>query len=213
MRQLSTIKHNQFTPLLYDILIPDKALNNIAQMKCLFVVMEYISLDLKSKLETTKVEWSAEEIKLILYNMLCTINFIHSANIMHRDIKPANILIQDNCKMKFCDFGLSRTIYDVGENETSVAIGDLQKKMSGMMMFSKFDDHEKQKEQKNAFATKLDKNQVTKNGSLKITFPVDQIDQSDEEESKGNSTKKGGEFSAHMVPRWYRPPEIILGNS
>ena len=127
MRQLSTIKHNQFTPLLYDIIIPEKALNNIAQMKCLFVIMEYASLDLKSKLETTKIEWSAQEVKLILYNMLCTINFIHSANIMHRDIKPANILIQDNCKMKFCDFGLSRTIYDVGENETSVAIGDLQK--------------------------------------------------------------------------------------
>jgi mitogen-activated protein kinase 1/3 len=113
--------------LLYDIIIPEKALNNIAQMKCLFVIMEYASLDLKSKLETTKIEWSAQEVKLILYNMLCTINFIHSANIMHRDIKPANILIQDNCKMKFCDFGLSRTIYDVGENETSVAIGDLQK--------------------------------------------------------------------------------------
>ena len=127
MRQLSTIKHNQFTPLLYDIIIPEKALNNISQMKCLFVIMEYASLDLKSKLETTKIEWSAQEVKLILYNMLCTINFIHSANIMHRDIKPANILIQDNCKMKFCDFGLSRTIYDVGENETSVAIGDLQK--------------------------------------------------------------------------------------
>jgi hypothetical protein len=55
---------------------------------------------------------------------------------------------------------------------------------------------------------------LTKNGSLKIVFPSKE-DEDDEEESKNDSTtkQKGGEFSAHMVPRWYRPPEIILGNS
>jgi serine/threonine protein kinase len=45
---------------------------------------------------------------------------------------------------------------------------------------------------------------------LKIAFPSDS-----DEESKQNNQKhnKGGDFSAHMVPRWYRPPEIILGNT
>lgn len=43
---------------------------------------------------------------------------------------------------------------------------------------------------------------------MKITFPSDE-----DEESKSNKKAKGGEFSAHMVPRWYRPPEIILGNT
>ena len=28
---------------------------------------------------------------------------------MHRDIKPSNILIDDECQIKLCDFGLSRT--------------------------------------------------------------------------------------------------------
>ena len=36
--------------------------------------------------------------------------FLHSANIIHRDIKPSNILINENCHVKFCDFGLSRTL-------------------------------------------------------------------------------------------------------
>ncbi|MFN9902625.1 MAG: protein kinase domain-containing protein [bacterium] len=44
----------------------------------------------------------------ILYNMLCGLNFIHSANIIHRDIKPANILVDAQCNIKFCDFGLAR---------------------------------------------------------------------------------------------------------
>ena len=28
---------------------------------------------------------------------------------MHRDIKPANILIDTECNIKICDFGLART--------------------------------------------------------------------------------------------------------
>jgi serine/threonine protein kinase len=46
----------------------------------------------------------------ILYNILCATQFMHSANIIHRDIKPANILINSDCEVKICDFGLSRAL-------------------------------------------------------------------------------------------------------
>lgn len=51
-----------------------------------------------------------EHAKIVLYNMLCALNFLHSANVMHRDIKPGNVLIDDTCSIKLCDFGLSRTL-------------------------------------------------------------------------------------------------------
>ena len=51
-----------------------------------------------------------EHVITILYNMLCAINFFHSANVIHRDIKPANILIDSNCNVKLCDFGLARIL-------------------------------------------------------------------------------------------------------
>lgn len=35
---------------------------------------------------------------------------MHSAKILHRDIKPANILLNEDCSIKICDFGLSRSI-------------------------------------------------------------------------------------------------------
>jgi len=57
--------------------------------------------------------------------MLCTINFIHSGNVMHRDIKPANILINDDCSIKFCDFGLSRTILSEEDLEENCDIAEL----------------------------------------------------------------------------------------
>ena len=45
--------------------------------------------------------------------MLCGIKYLHSAKILHRDIKPANILINEDCSIKICDFGLSRSIASV----------------------------------------------------------------------------------------------------
>lgn len=35
---------------------------------------------------------------------------MHSAGVIHRDIKPANILINKNCDLKICDFGLARSL-------------------------------------------------------------------------------------------------------
>ena len=53
---------------------------------------------------------SQQNVKLILFNILSALKFIHSANVIHRDIKPANILINEECQIKICDFGISRTL-------------------------------------------------------------------------------------------------------
>jgi len=45
----------------------------------------------------------------ILYNLLCSLNFVHTANVIHRDLKPSNILISHECSIKICDFGVART--------------------------------------------------------------------------------------------------------
>lgn len=49
-----------------------------------------------------------DHVKVILYNSLCALNYLHSANIVHRDLKPGNLLMNSDCMIKICDFGLSR---------------------------------------------------------------------------------------------------------
>ncbi|KAI8537257.1 hypothetical protein RHMOL_Rhmol09G0009600 [Rhododendron molle] len=36
------------------------------------------------------------------------LKYIHSANVLHRDLKPSNLLLNANCDLKICDFGLAR---------------------------------------------------------------------------------------------------------
>jgi mitogen-activated protein kinase 7 len=43
-----------------------------------------------------------------IYQILCGLKYIHSANVLHRDLKPGNILVNADCELKICDFGLAR---------------------------------------------------------------------------------------------------------
>jgi len=42
--------------------------------------------------------------------MAKSLKYMHTANIIHRDLKPSNILVNSNCTIKLCDFGLVRSL-------------------------------------------------------------------------------------------------------
>jgi len=46
-----------------------------------------------------------------IYQLLCGLKYIHSAEVLHRDLKPENILINGgDCRLKITDFGLARGV-------------------------------------------------------------------------------------------------------
>lgn len=53
----------------------------------------------------------------MVYNLLCAIKYLHESNVIHRDLKPANILINEDCSVKLCDYGLARSITGVESSE------------------------------------------------------------------------------------------------
>lgn len=115
MRQLHEKSVSQtcsFVPQLIDVIIPDNE-RTAESLRNVFIVMEYEANDLCNtihKVSNKELEISQDHVKLMLYNLLCALNYIHSANVMHRDLKPSNILINSSCQIKICDFGISRTL-------------------------------------------------------------------------------------------------------
>lgn len=73
-----------------------------------YTVSPYISSDLNGLLNNPRINFNLSQIKLIMFQILNGINFIHQLNYLHRDIKTANILLDINGIIKIADFGLAR---------------------------------------------------------------------------------------------------------
>jgi mitogen-activated protein kinase 1/3 len=82
----------------------------------LYIVMDFMETDLH-KIIYSKNALSDEHIQYFTYQILKGLKFIHSANVLHRDLKPSNLLLNSNCDLKICDFGLARGFKSGGDNE------------------------------------------------------------------------------------------------
>lgn len=60
----------------------------------------------------------ATECKKCVYQLLRSIGYCHSNNIIHRDIKPENLLLSKHGILKLCDFGFARPLGGPGARYT-----------------------------------------------------------------------------------------------
>ena len=107
------MSRNLYTTKLHDIIIPidSETGETLKDYNDVFLVMDYVSFDLRDLLGKKLLpQFTEEHVITIIYNLLCSVKFLHSANIVHRDLKPGNILIDDQCAIKICDLGISRTV-------------------------------------------------------------------------------------------------------
>lgn len=75
-------------------------------------MLDFWDQDIRTIINSVKYGTILDEMHLItiLYNILCAFNFLHSTGIVHRDVKPGNLLMDSNCQVKICDFGLARQL-------------------------------------------------------------------------------------------------------
>jgi len=104
---LRRLKH-QFVVELFDIIEP----KHPETFDTLYVVLELAESDLKKVIKSA-IHLQLKHIQLVVYNLLAAVKYIHSANVLHRDMKPANVLVNEDCSVKICDFGLARSIAGV----------------------------------------------------------------------------------------------------
>ncbi|CAE8673470.1 unnamed protein product, partial [Polarella glacialis] len=78
-----------------------------ASFEDIYVVSELMETDLASILKSPQ-PLSEEHTQFFIYQILRGLKFVHTAGIIHRDLKPRNLLVNSNCDLKICDYGLAR---------------------------------------------------------------------------------------------------------
>jgi len=88
-----------------------------ANFDAFFIVMDLMDTDVKQVLRSGQKLTDAH-IQFFLYQALRGLRVIHGCGVIHRDITPANILVNTNCDLKMCDFGLAKEESEEGEDMT-----------------------------------------------------------------------------------------------
>jgi serine/threonine protein kinase len=71
------------------------------------IIVELMECDLAAIIRSGQPLTDAH-FQSFIYQILCGLKYIHSANVLHRDLKPGNLLVNADCELKICDFGLAR---------------------------------------------------------------------------------------------------------
>lgn len=112
LRELKLLKHFNHENIISVLALQQppsyEAFNEI------YLIQELMETDLHKVIRTQQL--SDDHIQYFVYQTLRALKALHSANVLHRDLKPLNLLLNSNCDLKICDFGLARSVASSEDN-------------------------------------------------------------------------------------------------
>lgn len=119
LRELKLLRHIRHDNViaLKDVMMPIHR----TSFKDVYLVYELMDTDLHQIIKSSQ-PISDDHCKYFLFQLLRGLKYLHSANILHRDLKPGNLLVNANCDLKICDFGLARTSEGNGQFMTEYVV-------------------------------------------------------------------------------------------
>ncbi|KAL0866941.1 hypothetical protein Bca101_046059 [Brassica carinata] len=105
LREIKLLRHFQHENIvgIKDLILPPQR----DAFEDVYIACEFMDADLRAIIKSGQ---NLEQLhyEFLLYQILRGLKHIHSANVLHRDLKPGNLLVNANCELKICDFGLAR---------------------------------------------------------------------------------------------------------
>ncbi|ORE12132.1 MAP kinase [Rhizopus microsporus var. microsporus] len=89
----------------------DMDIVNLQDFNEIYLVQELMEADLHQIIRSGQPLTDAH-FQYFVYQICRGLKYIHSANVLHRDLKPGNLLVNADCELKICDFGLARGYSD-----------------------------------------------------------------------------------------------------
>lgn len=118
-REIMFLQRLHDHPNIITLLDVIKAENN----RDIYLVFEYMETDLHAVIRANILEDIHK--RFILHQLLKSIYYMHTGDVLHRDIKPSNLLLNSECVMKLADFGLARSVASTGSSaEGDVVLTD-----------------------------------------------------------------------------------------
>ena len=82
---------------------------SLDEFEDVYIISDLMETDLH-RIIYSRQPLSDDHVQYFLYQILRALKYMHSANVLHRDLKPSNLLLNSNCDLKVCDFGLARGV-------------------------------------------------------------------------------------------------------
>lgn len=89
--------------------------------KDIYLIFEYMDTDLHAVIKKGTLLKDIHK-RYVMYQLLKAIKYLHSGNVIHRDQKPSNVLLDTDCIVKLCDFGLARSLNQIQEDSCNPAL-------------------------------------------------------------------------------------------
>ena len=109
LREIKLLKHFHHDNIvsLIDMMPPN--VQYLEDFTDVYLVTDLMETDLH-RIIYSKQKLSIDHTQYFIYQVLRGLKYIHSCRVLHRDLKPSNLLVNSNCDLKICDFGLARGI-------------------------------------------------------------------------------------------------------
>ncbi|KAI9464270.1 kinase-like protein [Russula earlei] len=104
LRELTLLRHFSNHENITGLIDVDGIAESFSEM---YLFMEPMEADLHQIIKSGQT-LTNEHVQYFTYQILRGMKYVHSASVIHRDLKPGNLLVNSDCELKICDFGLSR---------------------------------------------------------------------------------------------------------